>query len=173
MGRVERRSIPSRFHALPALAFSIQVPPDFVAPALPEEEAKFENPTFMMPLWLASSPLAAALVTVSVRPAYEDGSVIQWLHYLAEAQGLKLTTLMPGTVGTHAAIIADAEQEQDGTLLKFRIAALEDGGHLFIVMSMVPADLWPSFGATLGDAVASFALASPQGARAPLVPIEQ
>ncbi len=164
------RCVPSRFASLPGLAFEINVPGDFVEPQLPQEEPRFEEPTFMMPLWVASSPVALALVTVSARPAYEDGSVIEWVQYLAAAQGLTLKACMPGRVGPHAAILAEATQEQDGTMLEFQFAAVQDGEFLFIVMGMVPEGLALSFRPALERAVASFRLVSPAGPRVPLAP---
>ena len=58
MSQWTRREVPSRFERIPELAFAIEVPPEFVAPELPGEEPRFEEPTFMLPLWLGSSPVA-------------------------------------------------------------------------------------------------------------------
>ena len=163
--KLTRREAPSRFPALQNLAFSVEVPADFHTPALPPAEPKFEDPTFVMPLWVASSSVALAVVAVAARPAYDNGTVSEWLGYLAREQGLTLTDLQLVTLGgKHAAIMANAEQTQEDTQLKLRFAAFEDGGYLFIVNVMAPAELWPSFGAVLEAAIASVRLTNPLGA---------
>lgn len=163
-----RLSVPSRFSGIPQLAFSIEAPAGFEAPGVPEEKPRFEDPKFMMPLWLAGSPVALAIVAVSARPAYDDGSVEDWLRFLGGEQGLTFTTLGPGKLGPHPAIVADATQVQEQTPLRMRIAAFEDGGMLYIVMTMAPEALWPSYGAGLENAVASFRLDRPIGSSRPL-----
>lgn len=170
MSQWTRREVPSRFERIPELAFAIEVPPEFVTPELPGEEPRFEEPTFMLPLWLGSSPVAMALVTVAVRPAYEDGTVTQWLEFLCREQGLEVRAIGAGLVGSgergRMAVLAEAGQEQEGTKLRFRIAAVEDGGYLYIVMGMAPEGLWSSFGEALTHAVGSFELLAAKGARA-------
>lgn len=156
------------------LDFTIGLPRGFVVREIPPEAANeqpdFSDPTKVHALGIAMSEVAMAVLTVAARPAYEDGSVYEWIRYLATEQGLTLTTLMPGRVGPHPAILLDAEQVQDGTALRFRVAALEDGGRFVVVMGMAPAELWPSYGASLAAGVESFTLQSPQGGTSPLVP---
>lgn len=170
MSQRTRREVPSKYERIPELAFAIEVPPEFVTPDLPEEGPRFEEPTFMLPLWLASSPVAMALVTVAVRPAYEDGTVKQWLEYLCREQGLEVRAIGAGLVGAaehqRTAVLAEAGQEQEGTRLRFRIAAVEDGGYLYVVMGMAPEELWASYGEALAHAVGSFELTAGKGARA-------
>lgn len=162
--------VPSRFPALPALAFQIETPADFVTPPLPDDVPDFDDPCFLAPLWLASSPVALAVVTVAARPAYEDGSVFQWLRYLAIEAELELTSLMPGRLGPHSAAVATARQTQDGVPLHIDLTLLEDGATLFLVQSMLPASLRPSLGESLAAAVASFRLSQPRGHTHPLIP---
>ncbi|MBX3363646.1 MAG: hypothetical protein KF866_02665 [Phycisphaeraceae bacterium] len=164
------RSIPSRFPSLPQLGFEIEMPADFAEPPIPEETPKFEQPAFMMPLWLSSAQVALALLAVSARPAYDDGSVIEWVQFLAHDQGLTLLNCAQRMLGPHPAIVFDASQEQDGVMLRFHMAAVQDGDMLFVIMAMTPEALWPSFGEQLSAAIASFRLMHPAGPRAPLTP---
>ena len=170
-------------HAFPSrlaeLAFSVGLPHGFAVLDVPLENLEFEKPAFVAPLMVASSEVALAVLTVAARPAYEDGSVMQWLQYLVGEAGvtgqpLELKTLMPGRIGAkgkeHPAILATATQVQDGTHLRFHIAMIEDGARIVIVMAMVPEELWPSFGEQLAAAVESFALDAPKGPTMPLVP---
>ncbi|MBN8645609.1 MAG: hypothetical protein J0L61_10280, partial [Planctomycetes bacterium] len=63
--QLTRRDYPA---LLADLAFSMELPAEFVEPDVPREELDFSNPTVCFPLLLASSPVAAALITVSARP---------------------------------------------------------------------------------------------------------
>lgn len=173
---LEPRSFPAR---LAEIAFSVGLPHGFAVLDVPLENLEFEKPTFMAPLMVASSEVALAVLTVAARPAYEDGSVMQWLQFFTSdttitGHAMDLKSLMPGRIGAkgkeHPAILATAEQVQDGTRLRLHIAMLEDGGRLVIVMAMVPEELWPSFGEQLAAAVESFALDAPKGPTMPLIP---
>jgi hypothetical protein len=165
-------TIPAR---LADLEFEIDAPPGFMEPPLPESDPDFNDPTVTGPLTLLATPVAAAFLAVAARPAYEEGSVLQWLIYLARHYGITTTALTPGEVGGrrhhHPAVIAEGRQVQDGTNLRMVFAALEDGGRLVIIHAMCPEELWPSYGEGLRAAVASFELARPQGPKAPLVPV--
>lgn len=165
-----RTNVPAR---LAEIAFSIDVPDSFVATPLPEDDHNFDTPAHLAPLTAFHSPVAMAVVIVAARPAFSDGSVIEWFRYLAEHHGVPFSGLMPGCVGDadrHPAIILDGTQDQDGTLLRYHAALLEDGGRIILVQAMCPDELWPTFGERITAAVKSFTLASPRGATAPLVP---
>lgn len=165
----QRVAFPSR---MANLAFSIEKPEGFDVIDFPSEECDFNNPTFSAPLGFMSSSVAVALLTVAARPAYEDGSVMDWLRYLTDHFGITLKTLMPGRVGGathwHQAILAHGEQTQEGTLLQLRIASFEDGGRLVTVHGFCPAELAPSYMPMLEHCVQSIELAEPQGPTAPL-----
>ena len=166
-----RATIPAR---LADLECELDVPPGFAEPPLPGGDTDFSDPSAMGALTLMASPVAAVFVTVSARPAYEDGSVMEWYSFLAGKFGIGTTSLMPGRVGgrvhRHAAVLAEGEMEQDGLRLKIVLAALEDGGRFVIVQAMCPEELWASFEGPLRKAVGSFELARPKGATAPLFP---
>lgn len=166
-----RQCFPAR---LANLEFSVLPPTGFIAQDLPAEEHDFDVPTTCAPVLVMSSQIAMAVVTVACRPAYGDGSVIDWAKYLAEHAGITLTGMMPGTLRgehfEHPAILAEGHQTQEGTLFRLRFAMLEDGGRLAMILAMCPHELWPSYGAALEEAVGSFELARPKGPTAPLVP---
>lgn len=167
---IVRREYPA---LLADLAFALDVPSEFVEPEVPREEIDFSDPTKSFPLLLVASPVATALITVSARPAYDDGCVEQWLRFLADHFGMSLTAVREGRVGDpasgHPAVLAEAEQVQDGTPLRFSLAALEDGGRFVIVMAMAPAELWPSYGVALETAARSLRLARPKGSQTQLM----
>ncbi len=165
-----RLNFPAR---LAEISFSIDVPDSFVVAALPEDSLDFSKPGHLAPLAMLPSQVAMAVVLVAARPAYEDGSVMEWFHFLAEHHAVPFSGLMPGRIGDdnrHPAIILDGTQVQDGTLLRYHAALLEDGGRIILVQAMCPDELWPSFGEPITAAVASFTLDAPRGTTAPLVP---
>ncbi len=148
------------------LGFKIAVPEGFVNADLPGEEVDFENPTQSAPLALFASPVALAIIAVAGRPAYETGSVLQWMYYLTEHFDIQVESVKVGRIGMHQehpALIMSATQVQDGQKLRFAMVAFEDGGRLVTAHGMCPEELWPSFGRALTIAVQSITLAAPKG----------
>lgn len=156
------------------LDFNMLVPEGFAQPPLPERTPDFDNPAFTAALTLLSSPVAMALLTVSARPAYADGSVIDWARFLCDQNNITLTGLMPGRIGGaagwHPAILAQGRSVQQEANLQLRIAIFEDGGRLVIIQGMCPEELAPSYLSTLEQSVMSLEIARPKGPTVPLVP---
>ncbi|QOI99892.1 MAG: hypothetical protein HRU70_05100 [Phycisphaeraceae bacterium] len=161
---MRRTSYPAR---IADLAFSIEIPEGFEAASLPDQKPNFDNPTESAPLLLLASPVGFAVIMVAARPAYQTGSVLQWVRYLANHFDLTLLSERPGEVGTperrHTAILATASQVQNGTPLSFFMVAFEDGGRFVTAHGMCPTELWPSYGERLTEAVTSIALDRPHG----------
>lgn len=156
-----RTAFPAR---IADLEFSLDVPPDFVQPELPQEQPNFDDPAVSFPLAMVVSPVALVLIAVAVRPVYETGSVLQWIRYLSGHFGMSLRNVRTGNVsGGQRAIFADGDQEQDGTPLRFTLVAFEDGGRFITAHAMCPTVMWASFGESLERAVGSIALARPKG----------
>ncbi len=157
----------TEFPALLAdLGFSLDVPDGFADPGTPHEDVDFENSVVCAPLVLLASPVATAIITVMARPAYETGSVLQWLRFLTNFHGLTLSNVRSGTIGKggrHPAILADAEQDQEGMKLRLTMVAIEDGGRFVMAQGLCPAELWPSYGEAMTRAVRSLSLTRPQG----------
>lgn len=148
------------------LAFSIDAPPDFADPGTPREDVDFENPALCAPLVLLASPVAMAIITVSARPVYETGSVLQWTRYLTEFYGIDLGNWRSGTIGgghLHPAILAEGTQTQEGTDLRIAIAAFEDGGRFVLATAICPEQLWPGLGEGMTRAIHSITLVRPKG----------
>ncbi len=148
------------------LGFSISVPDGFVHANIPQEDVDFDNPTQSAPLALFSSQVALVLIAVAARPAYETGSVLQWLKYLCGHFDIAISSFRRGdTCGAnaHPAIFAEGSQEQNGQQFRMAIVAFEDGGRLVTAHAMCPTELWPSYGEQLMAALRSITLAAPQG----------
>lgn len=149
------------------LDFSMLVPDGFVQPPIPAgitDSIDLDSPTESLPLALVASPVAAAFVTVAARPAYADGTVEQWLGYLAEHFGVALGEVQVARIGdAHDGIAAQGHQIQDGTQMILFLVAFEDGGRLVTGHGLAPAVLWPSFGEQLVRSVLSIRLDRPRG----------
>lgn len=158
-----RRVFPAR---LADLAFAMDVPVGFVEVPIPEEDTDFDDPTKSAPLAVLSSPVAVAVVTVAARPAYADGTVLDWLRYLSSHYGIDLQHVLIRTVGTgegHPGVTAFGVQFQEGTKVNLMLVAFEDGGRFVTALGLCPAELWPSYGASLAAAVESITLERPKG----------
>jgi hypothetical protein len=161
-----RRSFPSR---IADLAFSITVPEEFGPLPLPEEKIDFTDPVKMVPLAILSSPVAAALISITARPAYEDGTVMDWVLYLMKHYRFTPTSMSHGAVGghhhAHPAILSEGHETQEDMLLRFHMAAFEDGGRFVVAHGICPDAIWSSFGEILHDAVRTVELDSPMNPR--------
>lgn len=156
-------TIPS---AIADLGLSIDVPDGFIQADVPPTETDFDNPTQSAPIAIFSSQVALAIIAIAARPAYETGSVLQWIHYLTDHFEISLTSVETGAVGkdnAHPAIIAQATQVQNGDQLRLVIVAFEDGGRLVTAHAMCPAELWQSYGEALSAAVRTITLRAPKG----------
>lgn len=159
------------------LDFSMLVPDEFAQPPLPEGiegSVNLESPTESFPLAMIASHVAAAFIAVAARPAYEDGTVEQWLRFLAEHFQITLGSVEAVKIGqTHDGIAAQGHQVQDGTHMSIFLVAFEDGARLVTVTAIAPAVLWPSFGQQMVQSVLSLKLDRPRGGTAQVMTASQ
>src|SRR5262245_35974084 len=66
----------------PGLTFRFLKPNDFKIVDLPAETPDLSKGTAFLPLAVAMTPIGPLVLSVAARPAYEDGTVEQWLDYL-------------------------------------------------------------------------------------------
>lgn len=154
------------------LEFSCRIHPDFREIELPVEEPDFSKPEACLPLMAVMATYGVVIFSVAARPAYENGSLMQWCTFLCHAQGLTIEAIGPGMVGSTVCILAETTQVQEATTLRMRVAALEDGGRLILLSVLAPEAVWPSVKDTLLSMLDSFTLARPRGRRVPLTPEE-
>lgn len=149
------------------LDFSVALPADWIVHELPAEAADFDNPTVLQPLALVTAPHAALIFAFAARPAYGDGTLLDWARYLLEQN--KLT---PSAIGAHEvagvpAQVGEATQESELGPLLVRFAFLEDGGRLVNITLTAPEMLAGAVQQAWFAALESFALAKPRGATPP------
>lgn len=158
--------VPSR---IADLGFSFLLPDDFRAVPLPDEQPRFDEPGTFFPLTVAMAGYAAIVFSVAARPAYEDGTLTQWLTYLCAAQQMEHSEIEPAKVGAHEGVACFARQQSEAGPMKMRLCLFEDGGRMVNVSVMSPEPLWGSVADKLRTMIDSFALSSPRGSQVAVV----
>ncbi len=161
--------VPTRVPArLAGIEFSFLKPTDWQLADLPAEDIDFDKPTAFAPLCVAVASYGALVFAVAARPAYEDGAVAQWLAWAAGEEGCDPGEVEQEQLGPHAAVACWGMQRAGETVLRARLAMVEDGGRLIQVSVMAPQAMWLGANDMLRTMLRSFTLTTPLGARAPL-----
>lgn len=161
----EPTEVPSR---IADLGFTYLRPVDFRALDLPEEAPKFEEPTYFLPLHVCMASYGAVVFSVAARPAYDSGSVEDWMMYLAEQQLGEVKSMRRGVIGGMQAMVAEAVQPSEAGRMRFLAHFIEDGGRLIIVSVMAPEQVWSSVEEMLRMMTMSFRLSTVKGQSAPV-----
>lgn len=151
-------------------SFSLDCPPEWAQLEIPTETPNFEDPGAFMPQAVLMSPVGAILFSVAARPAFADGSVIEWAQFLLKHHNMEFTQLMPGTLNGVQCIRAMATQASDAGPMQLAVAFFEDGGSIIHVTAMAPQQLWGSVEPMFNRMFDSFVFIKTQGASHPLVP---
>ena len=154
------------------LEFTYLHPADFHVVNVPVEKPDFEEPSAFYPLQVIMAGYGAVLFSVVARPAFEDGSVEDWAHFLAQKENIEVVSVEPITLGGMPALLVEALNPSDAGMMRMRTALLEDGKRLLNISIMAPDAIWKSVEGTLRTAMTSFRLAEPRGTTAPLTRAE-
>jgi hypothetical protein len=147
------------------LGFTAQLPADWIAHELPQEDVDFTNPTFLVPLAIVTAPHAAIVFAFAARPAYDDGTLNDWATYLLNHNQLKPRAVGMDQVAGVPAVIGEATQESDLGPMVIRFAFFEDGGRLVNLMFTAPELLADSVRDAWFAMLQSFTLETPKGSR--------
>lgn len=146
------------------LDFTVERLADWTEVPFEQEQIDFDDPRRLAPLALLMAPYAAIVFAVSARPAYAEGTVAQWLEWLARENGLDPGALEPQAAGPHAGVACWGIQiEAGGAVMRARLVMFEDGGRIVQISCMAPDALWGSVAATLEHMLATFRLTAPNG----------
>jgi hypothetical protein len=154
------------------LGFSFDKPSDFALIDLPAETLNVEDPLAFLPLGIAMAQYGAVVFSVGARPAYSDGTVSQWLTWLAKERGLDPSEVEAEAGFHYRAAGCWGMQVQDGLTLRSRIVLMEDGGRMINLSCLAPVQLWPSVEPTLMHMLRSFRLTTEKGGTVALAPSE-
>ena len=152
------------------LAFRIAVPPDWTSHDLPAQDTDFSAPATFCPVLLVAAPWAAVVLTVAVRPGFEDGTLQDWSLFLLDSQGIQPTAFGPATIGNVQGLAGVGRQQQDDTWFVMRFAFFEDGGRLVHLGLLAPEAISAPLEDVWQTALQRFVLERPQGQSVPLGP---
>ncbi|MBL8752501.1 MAG: hypothetical protein JNK15_04295 [Planctomycetes bacterium] len=155
------------------LGFRFARPADWAVANLPDDQPDFDKPASFAALAVVVAPYAAIVFSAGARPAYGDGTLSDWLAFLARDQGYDPGPIEQETFFRHPAVACWAMQQGDGVLMRMRLVLFEDGGRMVQVAVMAPEPLWSSVHDTLRTMLASFTLAAPRGGTVALAPSGQ
>ncbi len=153
------------------LAIKHAIPEDWKQVPIPPEDADFNNPIFFLPLAVWMAPYGAIVFTVAARPAYEDGSMLQWVDYLCNAREMRHEFLRPHEINGMPCMTFESVQDSDAGKMRARLVMLEDGQRLFNLSVMAPEQIWKTLEPMLDRILSSFKLVETKGATAPLAPV--
>lgn len=141
-----------------ALAFSCDLPGDWVRMPFPAEEVDFSNPLTFAPLLMLTAPYGTVVFTVAARPKYDDGSVEDWANYLCDANNLTVERMQEAGIAQSPCVLCDATMESEVGRMRSRSVFLEDGGRLFNIGALAPQEIWSSVESTFARLIGSFRL---------------
>lgn len=150
-----------------ALAFSCEMPADWVRMPFPAEETDFSNPALFAPLFMVSAPYAAVFFTIAARPKYDDGSVQDWAQFLSAENNMNVERVQEARIGRCPCVLSDATIESEAGVMRSRSVFLEDGGRLFTIGALAPDPIWASVEPMLARMIGSFRLSDVHGLTAP------
>ncbi|MFO1077303.1 MAG: hypothetical protein U1E73_06205 [Planctomycetota bacterium] len=160
--RLAPRTFPAR---IADLGFSADLPLDWTAHQLPEEVPDLADLRAFVPLAVVTAPHAAMVFAFAARPAYADGSLLDWTRYLLEHGGLAPRTIAADTVADVPTVVGEATQASEMGPMVVRFAFLEDGGRLVNITLSAPELLADTVRSGWFAMLRSFRLAAPKGSR--------
>lgn len=141
----------------PRFAFHVDVPAEWVQADIPAEEPDYSEEAFH-PLAVFAARYGLMVLTVSVRPAFEQGAVAEWLTRLAVREGIDFTDIGPAQAGTIQGVGGTGTQQSQAGTLIIRVVLFEQGGWAHSLVAMAPAAVWDSLAPLYDRMFDSFAM---------------
>ncbi|MBZ0151520.1 MAG: hypothetical protein IT456_25275 [Planctomycetes bacterium] len=145
------------------LDFAVEAPTNWVPVPLPDETPQFDDPMTFAPIGVLMAPYAAIVFSVTARPAYSDGTLVEWLDHVVRARGIDPSTIERELLGDLDAVACWGFQVENGIAMRARMVLFEDGGRMVNVSCMAPADLWSATAPTFVHMLRTFALTHRRG----------
>lgn len=161
------RTFPAR---IAELGFSVELPASWQPQALPEETPDFEDGTRLFGLAAAAAPYAALVFAAAARPAFADGTVLDWARWLVEQSAVELRAFGPSTLGELPAIVGQCAAPSDLGEMLTHFAFAEDGQRLIHLSLTGPAALASHVWQVWAQVQRSFVLDTPRGPSVALAP---
>lgn len=160
-----QRSFPAR---IADLGFSVPLPQDWISHPLPDEMPDFSQPDLFLPLAIVTAPHSALVFAIAARPAYDDGTLLQWAHYLLQAGQMQPRTMNVAHIGNLTGFAGEATQVADLGPVVIRYAFFEDGGRLVNLTLTAPEMIASALAPLWDEMLRDFSLETPRGATTPL-----
>lgn len=154
------------------LGFALRRPPGWLVSELPLGAIDFADSGALQLLAVCSAMDGVGVVSLCARPAYDGGTLAEWVEHLVVRLGYAAPELEREQVGGRDAVGCWAQRIEDGTPMRLRLAFFEDGGRLVHVGAMAPEAAFARVAPSLRGVMDSVRLLSPQGSRVPLAPGE-
>lgn len=158
--------------SLSQFTFTVGLPDGWVKVDVPGEQPDFSDPGKFLLLAVYVHNPTYSVFAAAVRPGYGDGTVLQWLQYLAGQQNWTVERLEPFGMGPHRAASAIAVQPNEDGPTRARACLFEDAGNLFTVSAMTSLENWEKQAGLFDEILSTFALAQVKGSTVPLAPDE-
>jgi len=141
----------------PRFAFHVDVPAEWAQADLPDEEPDFSDDSFQ-PLGVFAARYGIMILTFSVRPAFEEGTVAQWLARMGTSGGIEFNDIGPAQAGGIQGVGALGTQQSEGGEMTVRVLLFEQGGWAHLLMGMAPSVVWDSLASLYDRMFDSFAM---------------
>lgn len=158
---------PSRFAAT---GFELDVPVGWVEQTVPDEDTAFDQWHEFVTLAHVCTPDTAFTLTVSARPALEDGAVSDWAAQLLEHHGLQFWTLGEQSLGCHGALAGEGVRGTAFGPVRSLYVFAEDGQRLLMLQLEGPEALGGVLASLWNTILGSFRLREPFGPTVTLWP---
>lgn len=162
---LQPRTFPAR---VAELGFTTQLPADWISHDLPQEDVDFSDPTNLLPLGVVTAPHAAIIFAFATRPAYDDGTLLDWAWFHLKHHQLEPRAVGRDVVAGVPAVSGEAVQTSELGPMIVRFAFLEDGNRLLNLSLTAPELLADSVRDAWFAMLKSFTLETPRGSRFPL-----
>lgn len=152
------------------LGFALRRPPGWLVSELPLAAIDFADSGALQLLAVCSAMDGAGVVSLGARPAYDGGTLAEWVEHLVVRLGYAAPELEREQVGGREAVACWAQRVEEGTPMRLRLAFFEDGGRLVHVGAMAPEAAFARVAPTLRGVFDSLRLLAPRGSRVSLAP---
>ena len=152
------------------LAFTYVLPEGWQPAEVSAEAPDFDNPKYFLPAAVAIAASGDAAFTVGVRPAYEDGTLRQWLEWLCGEDNIEIHEMSEFAAGQIRGYLFDATQSADGGTMRMCNLYVEDGGRLYAISTMAAPENYGPIQFSMASIAASFRLAAVHGPTVSLAP---
>lgn len=157
-------------HRIEAWGHQFTLPAGWEPMTMPESDVTLEklrtDPKALIPLGLYGRADAQAVFTITVRPAFSDGTLSNWLGWFCDQEDIKPDAIETTQLSSGLrAAVCTATQVQSETTVRLHMACLEDGGNCYLLMALAPADQWDKAEADCHKVIADWKLLHPAGSQ--------